>query len=200
VNQVDHQANAALGITGGVVLNLQGVLVVLNQNVCGFLVYILHVSGSHGEGGGVVEDARDLSLVVNNGNEVGRVSVVAGERKDTAGEVGAAHRSGLHLAELRHTHDDVTVEVVIGGKTFTADFTSVYTTLTHNGKAVVSTNSEAVANGAADGEGVYLFGLTITGVPAGEYDAVVSIYGTTAASNGSPVVVCNDATTVKVTV
>lgn len=97
-------------------------------------------------------------------------------------------------------YEKVVVEAVIGDRVFESEFTCVYTTLTNGGKAVVSTNAGVVEAGAADGEGVYVFGLTITGVPAGEYDVVVNVYGLTASSSGSPVYVVNDATTVKVTV
>ena len=97
-------------------------------------------------------------------------------------------------------YEKVIVEAVIGDRVFESEFTCVYTTLTNGGKAVVSTNAGVVEAGAADGEGVYVFGLTITGVPAGEYDVVVNVYGLTASSTGSPVYVANDATTVKVTV
>lgn len=97
-------------------------------------------------------------------------------------------------------YEKVIVEAVIGDRVFESEFTCVYTTLTNGGKAVVSTNAGVVEAGAADGEGVYVFGLTITGVPAGEYDVVVNVYGLTASSSGSPVYVVNDATTVKVTV
>ena len=97
-------------------------------------------------------------------------------------------------------YDYVTVEVVIGDRTFTEDFTTVATTLTLDGKAVVSTSAGAVELGAADGEGVYVFGLTVTGVPAGTYDVAVNVYGSTASSNGTSVLVCADAFTTSVTV
>lgn len=134
----------------------------------------------------IIEDGYENDLV----NILGGGAVVTGNDVTVYGSI--------RVDDL--AYDDVTVVVEIGGKTFEKTFSCVFTTLTHNGRAVVSNNDDAIELGAADGEGVYLFGLTITGVPAGEYDAVVSIYGTTAASNGSPVVVCNDATTVKVTV
>ncbi len=81
--------------------------------------------------------------------------------------------------------------------------TCVYTTLKYGTDVLVGTTDPDKiddATGIVANDGTYLTGLTVTNVPAGEYQVKVVVYGSTNDVNGTPIIVCSDATEYTVTV
>ena len=108
------------------------------------------------------------------------------------------------------TVDDLDYEKLIVSATFTSgdvsktiesEHTVVYTTLRNNNKVVASVNA-GMAEGASQTaiDGTYLCGMTVTGIPAGEYEVAVTVYGLVPGVAGFTYNVCSETVTTTVTV
>ena len=86
-------------------------------------------------------------------------------------------------------------------KTIESEHTGVYTTLRNNSKVVASVDAAiAGAAGQTAVEGTYLCGMTVKGIPAGEYEVAVTVYGLVPGVAGFTYNVCSETVVTTVTV